>query len=110
MSWNTWLSCIVRNNLKDGNNVYLVDLSVELADEVEYLGIALGSSGITDSRNKTENPLCKEYDGRPTPSLRVFQNGIHPCHSIRLYNSVVQTRWNTRCPLNPMGLAYDIRG
>ncbi len=68
--------------------------------EAKYLGVTLTEEGVSDSKMVERIKKAKNVLG-VLRRLGVFTNGVHPARSIRLYKSLVQSRWEYGMHLTP---------
>ncbi len=100
MKWNTKKSVILRSKYTQGHEFFFSGVRLRSVIEVKYLGRTITEEGISDSKlvdriKKAENVLGV------LRRLGVFTNGVHPARSIRLYKSLVQSRWEYCLHLTP---------
>ncbi len=69
--------------------------------EAKYLGVTLADEGVSDSKMMERIKKAKNVLG-VLRRLGVFTSGVHPARSIRLYKSLVQSRWEYGIHLTPL--------
>ncbi len=75
--------------------------------EAKYLGVTLTEEGVSDSKMVERIKKAKKNVLGVLRRLGVFTNGVHPARSIRLYKSLVQSRWEYGMHLTPWTKKYQ---
>ena len=92
MTWNTNKSWILRNGLTREAAFRLAGHRLELADEVEYLGVTLHGAGVSNRKNvhrvRTAHTVLADLRKQG-----LFKWGIHPVRCISIHKSLIQSRW-----------------
>ncbi len=68
--------------------------------EAKYLGVTITEDGVSDSKTVERIKKGKNVLG-VLRRLGVFLNGVHPARAIRLYKSLIQSRWEYGIHLTP---------
>ena len=87
-------------NMTDGHNFYLKGLSIRLADELGYLGIKIDRCKLSATKAGQRVNAAKQMMVA-LKALGAFQYGVHPALSIRLFKSLMQSRWEYTSHLVP---------